>query len=79
MPLVVLERREILRALTATSGNVALAARLLGLGRATLYRRIAELDGNATLIAQKDAPGAAGPLEEARPSGGSVARAASAD
>lgn len=79
VPLVVLERREILRALTATSGNVALAARLLGLGRATLYRRIAELDGNATLIAQKDAPGAAGPLEEARPSGGSVARAASAD
>ncbi len=43
VPLRELERREILKALTVTHGSVAKAARLLGLGRATLYRRLGEL------------------------------------
>jgi hypothetical protein len=43
VPLRELERREILKALEVTDGNVTTAARLLGLGRATLYRRLGEL------------------------------------
>ncbi|MCP3137422.1 sigma-54-dependent transcriptional regulator [Pyxidicoccus xibeiensis] len=43
VPLRELERREILKALTVTNGSVTKAAKLLGLGRATLYRRVAEL------------------------------------
>lgn len=43
VPLRELERREILKALEATNGNVTAAARMLGLGRATLYRRLGEL------------------------------------
>ena len=54
VPIVALERREILRALQATRGNVARAAKLLGLGRATLYRRIAELEGDAQLTVPID-------------------------
>jgi PAS domain S-box-containing protein len=37
------ERTQILAALRATGGNRARAARLLGIGRATLYRHLAEL------------------------------------
>ncbi len=37
------ERREILRALEACSGEVGEAATMLGLGRSTLYRRLKEL------------------------------------
>ena len=40
-PLPVLERREIERALKVTGGSVGKAAKLLGLSRATLYRRLA--------------------------------------
>lgn len=40
VPLQELERRAIERALRATSGSVGKAAKLLGIGRATLYRRI---------------------------------------
>ena len=43
MPLRELEQRAISRALAATHGSVGKAAKLLGIGRATLYRRIAEL------------------------------------
>jgi DNA-binding NtrC family response regulator len=43
VPLRELERREILKALTVTNGSVTKAAKLLGLGRATLYRRLGEL------------------------------------
>nr|WP_242543922.1 sigma-54 dependent transcriptional regulator [Corallococcus sp. NCSPR001] len=43
VPLRELERREIIKALTVTNGSVTQAAKLLGLGRATLYRRLAEL------------------------------------
>jgi DNA-binding NtrC family response regulator len=44
VPLRELERRAIQRALRATHGSVGKAAKLLGIGRATLYRRIATLD-----------------------------------
>jgi two-component system response regulator HydG len=44
IPLRELERRAIQRALRATQGSVGRAAKLLGIGRATLYRRIATLD-----------------------------------
>jgi DNA-binding NtrC family response regulator len=41
VPLRELERRAIARALHATKGSVTKAAKLLGIGRATLYRRLA--------------------------------------
>jgi DNA-binding NtrC family response regulator len=44
IPLKELERREIKKALRATNGSVGKAAKLLGIGRATLYRRLAELE-----------------------------------
>ena len=44
VPLRELERRAIAAALARTGGNVTVAARLLGIGRATLYRRLAELE-----------------------------------
>jgi DNA-binding NtrC family response regulator len=39
-----LEQRAIRRALASTGGNIAEAARVLGIGRATMYRRLAELE-----------------------------------
>jgi DNA-binding NtrC family response regulator len=44
IPLRELERRAIERALKQTNGSVAQAAKLLGIGRATLYRRLATLE-----------------------------------
>ena len=44
VPLAVLERRAIRHALRVAEGNVDRAARLLGMGRATLYRRLAKYD-----------------------------------
>jgi DNA-binding NtrC family response regulator len=44
VPLRELERRAIEHALRVTHGSVSLAAKRLGIGRATLYRRIASLD-----------------------------------
>ncbi len=41
VPLAELERRAIENALRVTAGRVAKAAKLLGIGRATLYRRLA--------------------------------------
>jgi DNA-binding NtrC family response regulator len=46
VPLRELERRAIEKALAATRGSVEKAARMLGMGRATLYRRLATM-GNA--------------------------------
>ncbi len=43
LPLHVLERRAIEQALAHTRGNIAQAARLLEMGRATLYRKVQEL------------------------------------
>jgi two-component system response regulator AtoC len=42
VPLEVLERRAILHALAALDGNMSLAAKRLGLGRATLYRKLSQ-------------------------------------
>jgi DNA-binding NtrC family response regulator len=47
VPLRELEEREIKKALRVTRGSVGRAAKLLGIGRATLYRRIAEIDAPA--------------------------------
>lgn len=44
IPMRELERRAIERALRVTGGSVESAARLLGIGRATLYRRLARYD-----------------------------------
>jgi DNA-binding NtrC family response regulator len=44
VPLRDLEEREIKKALRVTRGSVGRAAKLLGIGRATLYRRIAEME-----------------------------------
>ena len=46
VPLRELERRAIRRALKAANGSVARAAKLLGIGRATLYRRLSSLGGD---------------------------------
>ncbi len=48
VPLRELERRAIRRALRATNGSVEKAARLLGMGRATLYRRLARYGSEAS-------------------------------
>jgi DNA-binding NtrC family response regulator len=45
IPMRELERRAIKRALRATDGSVEKAAKLLGMGRATLYRRLAHYEG----------------------------------
>jgi transcriptional regulator of acetoin/glycerol metabolism len=42
VPMEEVERRAIIAALMHTRGNVSLAARLLQLGRATLYRKISQ-------------------------------------
>lgn len=42
-PLQALERRSILQAVEACSGNMTAAARRLGIGRATLYRKLKQL------------------------------------
>jgi len=44
LPMREVERRAIKRALRATQGSVEKAAKLLGMGRATLYRRLAHYD-----------------------------------
>ena len=48
VPLRELERRAIRKALRATNGSVEKAARLLGMGRATLYRRLARYGSEVT-------------------------------
>jgi transcriptional regulator with PAS, ATPase and Fis domain len=45
VPLEEVERRYILRVLDAAGGNKSIAARILGLDRNTLYRRLGELRG----------------------------------
>jgi DNA-binding NtrC family response regulator len=48
VPLMVLERRAIFRALRETSGDKLAAARLLGIGKTTLYRKLKQYDGQTT-------------------------------
>jgi transcriptional regulator of acetoin/glycerol metabolism len=43
VPLAELERRAIVHALGVTGGNVTVAAERLGIGRATLYRKVKAL------------------------------------
>ncbi|HJL14406.1 MAG TPA: sigma-54 dependent transcriptional regulator [Sandaracinaceae bacterium LLY-WYZ-13_1] len=52
LPLRELEQRAIRRALDETDGNVSEAARLLGIGRATVYRRLAEMDDDPRAAAR---------------------------
>jgi DNA-binding NtrC family response regulator len=42
MPLAVMERQAILATLTQVRGDKLLAARLLGIGKTTLYRKLKE-------------------------------------
>ncbi len=44
-PLVAVEHEAIRHALKVAKGSVGLAAKLLGVGRATLYRRLTEAEG----------------------------------
>jgi DNA-binding NtrC family response regulator len=55
VPLRELERREIIKALARTNGSVAMAARQLGIGRATLYRRLSELNLPLPTVAMRNA------------------------
>jgi len=59
VPLEELERRAIEQALRVTGGRVAKAAKLLGIGRATLYRRLAARQ--ATALRPEAAPPAPPP------------------
>ena len=47
-PLAKVERRAIENALALTKGNAILSARLLGIGRTTLYRKCKEYMGDNT-------------------------------
>jgi two-component system response regulator HydG len=47
LPLEELERRAILRALREAGGNKLAAARLLGIGKTTLYRKLKLYDAQA--------------------------------
>jgi DNA-binding NtrC family response regulator len=44
VPLLVLERRAIFRAMRETNGDKLAAARLLGIGKTTLYRKLKQYD-----------------------------------
>ena len=48
MPLEEMERRAILRALRETSGDKLAAARLLGIGKTTLYRKLKQYGAEGT-------------------------------
>ena len=48
LPLAEVERRTVVRALEASANNVSEAARVLGLNRATLYRKLKKYDLTAT-------------------------------
>jgi len=51
LPMREVERRAIKRALRHTNGSVEKAAKLLGMGRATLYRRLAHYDSTNQSVA----------------------------
>jgi len=52
VPLEELERRAIFRALRETSGDKLAAARLLGIGKTTLYRKLKQYEGGGTQTAE---------------------------
>jgi two-component system response regulator HydG len=47
VPLMVLERRAIFRAMRETNGDKLAAARLLGIGKTTLYRKLKQYDSQS--------------------------------
>jgi two-component system response regulator HydG len=47
IPISEIERKTILNTITQLNGDKLLAARLLGIGKTTLYRKLKEYDGNA--------------------------------
>jgi DNA-binding NtrC family response regulator len=47
MPLAELERRAVMQALRETQGDKIAAARLLGIGKTTLYRKLRQYHGVA--------------------------------
>jgi DNA-binding NtrC family response regulator len=49
VPLDILERRAIFRALQETSGDKLAAARLLGIGKTTLYRKLKQYESSRTI------------------------------
>jgi two-component system response regulator HydG len=49
LPLDELERRAIMRALRESGGDKLAAARLLGIGKTTLYRKLKQYDAQAHL------------------------------
>jgi two-component system response regulator HydG len=49
LPLDELERRAILRALRESGGDKLAAARLLGIGKTTLYRKLKQYDAQSHL------------------------------
>jgi DNA-binding NtrC family response regulator len=63
VPLAELERRAIEHALRVTGGRVAKAAKLLGIGRATLYRRLAARQSRPTPTTTHTTPSTVRPSE----------------
>ena len=58
MPLEEVERRHILRVLQAVGGNRTLAAKILGLDRKTLYRKLERFEPQEVKAALEPAPAA---------------------
>jgi two-component system response regulator HydG len=50
VPLEALERRAILRALRETAGDKMAAARLLGIGKTTLYRKLKQYESEHPMV-----------------------------
>jgi DNA-binding NtrC family response regulator len=48
VPLMVLERRAIFRAMRETNGDKLAAARMLGIGKTTLYRKLKQYDSQSS-------------------------------
>lgn len=68
VPLAELERRAIEHALRVTGGRVAKAAKLLGIGRATLYRRLAARQSQPRPTPTVTTPTTSTPTPSTRPS-----------
>jgi transcriptional regulator of acetoin/glycerol metabolism len=64
IPLAKLERHAIRHALVRTEGDTTVAARLLGIGRTTLYRKIKEYRLEADLRSSR--PGRCNPSDDLR-------------
>jgi two-component system response regulator HydG len=56
LPLAEMERRAIYRAIASTGGDKLMAARLLGIGKTTLYRKLNEYKALSGMPQKKDGP-----------------------